>query len=139
MKDNGGSIINVGFDCTLPWTMMGHSSAARAGVESLTKCMSVEWAASGVRVNLVAPGYIVNETAKANYGVFPMYEWAPPRIPAKRNGTTQEVASAVCFLLSPGAQYISGATLTVDGGVINCWEQQYKVPDHDNIPPYQWN
>ncbi len=119
--------------------------------------MSLEWAASGVRVNVVAPGYIYSKSADANYGEFRMFDSEGKKVPAKRAGTTEEVSAAVCYLLSPGAQYISGATLTVDGGVVNYFHQQYQIPgnksytniiynvysfssiaDHNNLPPYKW-
>ncbi len=77
--------------------------------------MAVEWISSGVRVNAVAPGTIFSQTARDNYA-FDVFEMAKPHIPAKRLGTPEEIAASVCFLLSPAAAYITGTTLTVDGG-----------------------
>ena len=67
-----------------------HAGAARAGVENLTRSLSVEWASSGLRVNCLSPGIIFSPTARANYD-FEVFEEAKPNIPAKRLGTTQEV------------------------------------------------
>ena len=68
--------------------------AARAGVDNLTKSLSVEWAADGVRVNAVAPGSsIFSQTASDNYGEeLSPFELARPGVPAKRLGTTEEVS-----------------------------------------------
>ena len=69
------------------------AGAARAGVENLTRSLSVEWASDGVRVNSVAPGSsIYSPTAEANYGEdIDPFEFARPGVPAKRLGTTLEV------------------------------------------------
>ena len=77
--------------------------------------MAIEFAESGVRVNCVAPGVVYSKTARANYPV-DVFEMARPEIPAQRLGTPDEISAAVTFLLSPGAAFISGATLRVDSG-----------------------
>ena len=86
------------------------SGAARAGIDNLTKSLSVEWACDGVRVNSVAPGSsIYSPTASANYGEdLSPFELARPGVPAKRLGSTYEVSGAWNVLLSdlaaPGLQ-----------------------------------
>ena len=60
MEKNGGAIINIIADMWNGMPMMGHSGAARAGMENLTKTAALEWADSGVRVNAVAPGWIAS-------------------------------------------------------------------------------
>lgn len=77
--------------------------------------MAIEWAEKGVRVNAVAPGLITSPTAVANYKRN-IFDEVRERLPSKRAGLPEEISSAVCFLLSPGASFISGATLKVDCG-----------------------
>lgn len=55
MKNNGGSIVNIILVMGNGYPMMAHSAAARAGIENLTKSLSVEWASSGITINCVAP------------------------------------------------------------------------------------
>merc|ERR1719270_3250330 len=117
---------------------MSHTGAARAGVENLGKSLSVEWAGDGVRVNGVAPGGVVSPTARDNYD-YDVFDSAIPHIPVKSLGGTREVSSAVCFLLSPGASFISGATLRVDAGGSLHSPQLWQIPEHDKIPENSWD
>jgi 3-oxoacyl-[acyl-carrier protein] reductase len=90
-------------------------SASKAGLIGLTRSLSRELAKRNVTVNAVAPGFIESDmTAVLGEAV---KEEARKRIPAKRLGTPDEVAAAVLFLASGSAAYITGQTLTVDGGL----------------------
>jgi len=141
MSEHGGVIVNIIADMFRGFPMMAHTGAARAGVENLTRSLAVEWAEEGVRVCSVAPGSsIYSPTASANYGdAFAPFEIARPGVPAKRLGTTMEISSAVCFLLSPGASFISGATLRVDAGGSLYSPQLWQIDDHDKLPAYSWD
>ncbi|TRY68782.1 hypothetical protein TCAL_03017 [Tigriopus californicus] len=114
-EEHGGVVINIVADMFRGFPMMSHTGAARAAVENLTKSWATEWAENGVRVNAVAPGIVFSPSARDNYS-FDVFSEARSEIPAKRLGTPEEVSSAVCFLLSPGASFINGATLRVDAG-----------------------
>lgn len=116
MADHGGSIVNMTADMWGGMPGMGHSGAARAGVDNLTKTASVEWAQSGVRVNAVAPGWIMSSGMDTYQGAFrALIPKLADKVPLKRMGTESEVSSVTCFLLSPAAAFVSGQTIRIDG------------------------
>jgi len=113
-----GAIVNIIADMWQGMPSMGHSGAARAGMLNFTETAAFEWAP--IRVNAVAPGWI----ASSGMDQYPpeMQERIrslPKLAPLQRMGTESEVSAAICFLLSPGAAFISGSCLRVDGAVPN--------------------
>lgn len=116
LSKTGGAIVNIVADMWGGMPGMGHSGAARAGMVNFTQTAAVEWGASGVRVNAVAPGWI----ASSGMDSYPehMKQWIrslSDSVPLKRLGTESEVSAAICFLLSPAASFISGDCLRIDG------------------------
>lgn len=116
MSKHGGAIVNIVADMWGGMPGMGHSGAARAGMVNFTQTAAVEWGASGVRVNAIAPGWV----ASSGMDSYPesMKSWIKglqEAVPLKRLATEAEVSSAICFLLSDGANFISGDCLRVDG------------------------
>lgn len=139
MAQNGGVIVNIIADMFRGIPVMAHTGAARAAVENLTKSLSVEWAQDGVRINAVAPGgNIYSPTAASNYGDMNVFEAARGGVPMKRLGTTEEVSAMVCFLLSPAAAFVTGATFRVDGGSSLYAPLMYQIPEHKKLPSYSW-
>jgi citronellol/citronellal dehydrogenase len=137
MREHGGSIVNITADMWRGMPSMGHSGAARAGMENLTKTAAVEWAKSGVRVNGVAPGWI----ASSGLDTYPesqretmrnLHRW----VPLKRWGTEAEVSAAVAFLLSDAAAFITGETIRVDGGAPLA-PLHWTMPEHDRSRPFE--
>jgi 3-oxoacyl-[acyl-carrier protein] reductase len=117
MKQRYGRIINMASVVAL----MGNAgqanyAAAKAGVIGFTKSMAKELASRNITVNAVAPGYISTDMTAA----LPEQTKAElqAQIPLQRLGTPEDVAAAVLFLVSPGADYITGQTLHVDGGMV---------------------
>jgi citronellol/citronellal dehydrogenase len=113
-----GAIVNIIADMWQGMPSMGHSGAARAGMLNFTETAAFEWAP--VRVNAVAPGWI----ASSGMDQYPPEMQArirslPRLAPLQRVGTESEVSAAICFLLSPGAAFISGSCIRVDGAVPN--------------------
>jgi NAD(P)-dependent dehydrogenase (short-subunit alcohol dehydrogenase family) len=110
----GGSVIFVGSVSGMrPSPGTAAYGAAKAGLHHLATSLAIEWAPK-VRVNTVVPGMVATETAADHYGPSP--EAVAATIPLRRMATPDDVAQACVFLASPGAAYISGATLAVHGG-----------------------
>ncbi len=114
--ERGGAIINIS-SIEATSTAFGHShySAAKAGVEQYTRSAALELAEHNIRVNAVAPGLIGRPGLEADWpeGVGRWLE----RAPLARLGSPEDIADSCLFLASPLARWITGVTLTVDGGV----------------------
>ena len=108
-----GKIVSITMTPHRGMPLMAHSSAARSGVESLTRNWAVEWGRFGIRSVALAPG-IVHTEAWERYGLDPAQIGAG--LPAGRLQTADEVAALVTFCFSPAGDYMTGATLSFDGG-----------------------
>ena len=116
MRQRYGRIINIASVSGLMGNPgQANYSASKAGIIAMTKTVARELAGRKVTANSVAPGFIESEMTAALGDL--VTDEAKKRIPAKRLGTAEEVATAVLFLASPAASYITGCTLTVDGGM----------------------
>ena len=116
MRKTGGAIVNIVADMWGSMPGMGHSGAARAGMVSFTETAAAEWAAHGVRVNAVAPGYIASsgmDHYPAEMG--PVLREMAKTVPQGRYGTESETSAGIVFLLSPAAAFINGTCLRIDG------------------------
>lgn len=112
------------------WPLMAHATAAKAGVDALTRTLAVEWAPQRIRVNAIAPGPIPTEGVKKAFTPPPdsaasdlfaaaeekMAEFARIGIPLGRWGTPRDIANMVAFLASPAGDWITGSIFVVDGG-----------------------
>jgi NAD(P)-dependent dehydrogenase (short-subunit alcohol dehydrogenase family) len=117
-RGGGGSIVSI--LANYVWTGSPgtvHSAAAKAGVMSMTQTLAVEWARHQIRVNAVAPGPIESPgAAKQLWGSPDAVQRITEMVPLRRWGQPSEVADAVAFLVSPLAGFITGETITMDGG-----------------------
>lgn len=91
-------------------------TAAKHGVAGLTKLLANEWAAKGINVNAVAPGYIETSNTEALRADPARNQAILDRIPAGRWGQAADIAGAAVYLCTPAARYVHGAVLNVDGG-----------------------
>ncbi|MFD3515007.1 3-oxoacyl-ACP reductase FabG [Streptomyces sp. NPDC058657] len=117
MYATGGSIVLIASTSGIAGRAgQANYAASKGGVISLAKSLAQEVAPRGIRVNVVAPGFIDTDMARK---VPPAHlKEAVRAIPLGRMGTAQEVAQATAFLAGPAASYITGKVLTVDGGMI---------------------
>lgn len=127
----GGSIINISMTLHYRgWPLMAHATAAKAGIDALTKTLALEWAPYGVRVNAVAPGPIPTEGVRKAFTPPPsadgvpdvfaiekaMEGYARTAIPLQRWGAPADIANMVAFLASRAGSWVTGAIMVVDGG-----------------------
>ncbi len=113
----GGSIVNIASLLAFQGGIRIPSyTAAKHGVAGLTKLLANEWAARGINVNAVAPGYIETNNTQALRADGTRARAILDRIPAGRWGQAEDIAGAVVFLASPAARYVQGVVLPVDGG-----------------------
>lgn len=117
LKQHRGQILNI--SATLHYLgtpMQLHVSAAKAGVDALTRNLAVEWGRYGIRVNAIAPGPIEDTEGMQRLVPEPVKEKLRQRVPLGRFGLIKDIEAAAVFLCSDAASYINGAVLVVDGG-----------------------
>ena len=136
MQEHGGAIVNMTADFRNGMPGMGHSGAARAGMANLTQTAAFEWAHAGVRVNAVAPGWIASSGMDTYGGMTKtLIPKLKQHVPLRRLGVEAEVSAAICFLLSPGAAFITGVTLAIDGGA-PLGSPLFPSLDHEKSVPF---
>ncbi len=117
LKESKGQILNI--SATLHYLatpMQIHVSAAKAGVDAITRNLSVEWGRHGIRVNGIAPGPIEDTEGMKRLLMPELKEKLTRKIPLQRFGKIADIENAALFLASDAASYVNGVTLVVDGG-----------------------
>jgi 2-dehydro-3-deoxy-D-gluconate 5-dehydrogenase len=116
-KDSTGRVVNIASLLSFQGGIRVPSyTASKHGVAGLTKLLANEWAARGINVNAVAPGYIETNNTEALRADPVRNKAILDRIPAGRWGNAADIAGAVTYLCTPASAYIHGAVLNVDGG-----------------------
>lgn len=117
LAQGSGKVINIASVLTFQGGILVPSyAAAKGGVGQLTKAFANEWAAKGVNVNAIAPGYMVTDNTEALRANPERSRQIMERIPAGRWGCPDDLAGAVVFLASSASDYVHGHVLVVDGG-----------------------
>ena len=115
-----GAVVNIasmfGLVAAPPPLMTAHYCVSKAGVISLTRQGAIEWAQHNIRVNAVAPTFVLTPLSKGDLEDPKFRTFAFNRIPLRRFAIVDDIAAAVCFLASDAAKMITGVTLPVDGG-----------------------
>jgi peroxisomal 2,4-dienoyl-CoA reductase len=117
LKEHRGQILNI--SATLHYLgtpMQLHVSAAKAGVDALTRNLAVEWGRYGIRVNAIAPGPIEDTEGMTRLVPEPIKDRLRKKIPLGRFGRIADIEKAAVFLCSEAASFINGTVLVVDGG-----------------------
>ena len=115
---SGGMIVNIGsfFDKLGVKRNLAYC-ASKAAVGAITRCLAVEWAAKGIRVMDIAPGYIVTDlNADSMTEGGPLRAYLDKRIPGRRPGSAADVGALVASMFTPAGSFLTGETIYVDGG-----------------------
>jgi NAD(P)-dependent dehydrogenase (short-subunit alcohol dehydrogenase family) len=105
----------------LPYAM------SKAGMGHMTRGLAVEWGPRGVRVNAIAPGFILTDLTKKLWSIPTMQAWNEANAPQKRLGNPADMIGAAIFLASPAAAFVTGQILYVDGGFTAGWS--WPIPE----------
>jgi meso-butanediol dehydrogenase/(S,S)-butanediol dehydrogenase/diacetyl reductase len=117
LRERRGAIVNVASQAALvSLPQQAAYTAAKGAVAALTRSLAIDWAADGIRVNAVAPGFTLTPMTEAFFENDVFTRAATGRIPLGRILRADEIAGAIVFLASPLASAITGVTLPVDGG-----------------------
>ncbi len=125
LKARGGRVVSISMTLHYRgWPLMAHATAAKAGVDALSRTLALEWARDRITVNVIAPGPIPTEGVKKAFtpagsdgpDLFGMEKYAAESIPLGRWGAPEDIGSMVTYLASPAGNWITGAIMVVDGG-----------------------
>jgi NAD(P)-dependent dehydrogenase (short-subunit alcohol dehydrogenase family) len=122
INQHSGSQINIASLATdRPLKHAGPYAISKAGMGQMTRSLALEWGPHGIRVNAIAPGFIVTDLTRKLWTDEKMQAWAQANTPQRRLGQPQDLVGAALFLASPAAAFMTGQILYVDGGFSAGW------------------
>jgi gluconate 5-dehydrogenase len=122
IQQRGGSQINIASLATeRPLKHIGPYAMSKAGLGQLTRSLAMEWGPYGVRVNAIAPGFIVTDLTRKLWADQKMQAWVKANTPQGRLGQPEDLVGTALFLASPAAAFLTGQILYVDGGFSAGW------------------
>ncbi len=117
LRAGRGSQINIdSINSQRPLNRVAVYAMAKAAMSQMTRCLAMEWGPHGVRVNAIGPGFTLTDLAKPLWKDENLDRWRHENTPARRMGLPDDMVGAAIFLASPGASFITGQVLYVDGG-----------------------
>src|SRR4051794_10203331 len=114
LPQGGGKVMSVTLSPHNGMPAMVHSGAARAAVENMMRTLAIEWARFGIKTCSLAAGHFSTDVVKTKYPQVVVENMAHS-VPLGRTGNAEEIAWLVAYLASPGGDYVSGTTITVNG------------------------
>jgi len=122
IQQRSGSQINIASLATdRPLKHVGPYAMSKAGLGQMTRSLAMEWAVHGVRVNAIAPGFIVTDLTRKLWADQQMQAWVRANTPQGRLGQPEDLVGTALFLASPAAAFLTGQILYVDGGFSAGW------------------
>ena len=116
IKRGRGSIVSISsIDATVTPPEQVHYTASKAGISAMTRCLAIEWGGHGIRVNAIAPGWVLTDMTRE--ALEQDGEAVLARIPAGRVARPEDIAKLALFLVSSQAEYIMGAVVDINGGL----------------------
>jgi NAD(P)-dependent dehydrogenase (short-subunit alcohol dehydrogenase family) len=118
IKRKAGCVINIdSLNTDSPLKGVMPYAISKAGVSMMTRGMAAEWGEYGVRVNAIAPGFILTDLSRKLWSDSKMLNWAETNTPLKRLGDVEDLVGTAIYLASPASVFMTGQVLYVDGGM----------------------
>jgi NAD(P)-dependent dehydrogenase (short-subunit alcohol dehydrogenase family) len=119
VERGAGSIINIdSLNSAGPLKNVAPYAISKCGLNGLTRALALEWGPRGVRVNGLAPGFILTDLTQKLWSDLTMRAWGETNTPLGRLGTPEDLVGTALFLSSPASAFLTGQTLYVDGGFL---------------------
>ena len=128
VERGGGCQINIAsLNTDRPLKNVAPYAMSKAAIAHMTRSLALEWGPRGVRVNAIAPGFILTDLTKKLWSDETMQAWGTANTPQRRLGTPDDLVGAAIFLASPASAFVTGQILYVDGGFTAGWS--WPIPE----------